>query len=111
MGGSTTLHPSPEENGANDGTHEPQQQVDQVNPDGVLHARDATAVLGVLVDVHLAEDTKYCAPEHKQHKVPGGHNVCLDEGHHVDEGGEGAKSTDHGRVDLKKPRVSARLLV
>lgn len=33
--------------------HEPQQHVDQVDPDGVLHAHDAVVTLGVFVDVHL----------------------------------------------------------
>jgi len=36
-----------------DGRNEPENGVDQHNPDGILHPLDVAIALGILVDVHL----------------------------------------------------------
>jgi len=54
---------------------EPEQRVDQVNPDGTLHAND-TALLGrsLGVDEDLAENAEECEPEDAM--VVGSVNCC-----------------------------------
>lgn len=47
-----------EQYAAIDGGRKPKKEVDEVDPDGILHALDASVSFGVLVDVHLSEDTK-----------------------------------------------------
>lgn len=37
---------------------EPQQHIDEINPDGVFHALDPAVSLRVLVDVHVAEEAE-----------------------------------------------------
>jgi len=46
------------DDGAINGRHEPEQHVDEVYPDGVLHARDAAVAFCVFRDVHFAEDAE-----------------------------------------------------
>lgn len=57
MGGSClfALHEESRTPGCGD---EPKKQVGEQDPDGVLHADDALVALGVLVDVHFAEDAE-----------------------------------------------------
>lgn len=48
--------PRPEEHErAHDGRHEPEQHVDQIDPNRVLHALDTAVALGVLVDEQFAK--------------------------------------------------------
>ncbi len=52
-----------------EGGDEPQQGAGEVDPDGVLHALDVGVALGVLVDVHAAEDAEEGDPQHEQHEI------------------------------------------
>src|SRR5687767_1859712 len=76
---------------------QPEQRVGQVDPDGVLHARDVTIALRTLVNIHLlsqnvslqhfmqdaqgdthtSEDAKDSDPQYEEDEVPNrGENAC-----------------------------------
>jgi hypothetical protein len=48
----------------------PQKHINQIQPHGPLHARNALLALGILRDVHLAENAKQHQPEHAQQRLP-----------------------------------------
>lgn len=53
-----------EHDDAQGGRHEPQQHIDQIDPDGVFHALLVVVTRGdVLVDVDFAEDAEDGGPE------------------------------------------------
>lgn len=79
---------------------EPQQRAGEVDPDGVLHALDARVALGVLVDVHAAENPEKGDPQDEEDQVPGPDEPeAEDEGDEVDEGGDGGQGADDLGVD------------
>lgn len=52
------------------GRSDPEEEVGEIDPDGVLHARDAGIALGVFADVHLAEDAEQGEPEEDEDALP-----------------------------------------
>lgn len=88
---SSTLQPLKEQHTAHNRTEEPQQQIDQIDPNRILHPLDTRGHFSVLVNVHLAEDAEERAPEDEEDEVPGRENVGLDEGNCVDDGGDGGE--------------------
>ena len=54
---------SPEGNRSGHRGDEPEQHVDEVDPNGVLEARDVVVAVWVLVDVDVGEDTEDGGPE------------------------------------------------
>lgn len=86
--------------GGADKGEEPQDGVGEVDPDGVLHALDAAVALGVLIDVHLAEDAEQRDPQDEEHQVPRPHEPeAQDEGYQVQHSREGGQAADHLCVD------------
>ena len=63
--------PLPERKGSEDTRNEPQEQANQVDPDSILHPRDARVHLRIGVDVQRAEQAEDCAPEGEENDVPG----------------------------------------
>lgn len=59
----TPLIPKQEHDHANDSADEPQEHIDQVDPDGVFHSLDPAIALRVLVNVEFTEDTEDGCPE------------------------------------------------
>lgn len=85
------------------GADEPEQDVCEEDPDGVLHALDASIPLGVFVDVHGPEDTKGHDPEDEDDDVPDpDEGDAEDEGDHGDQGRDGRDSTDGDCVCLRR---------
>lgn len=56
--------------GHRDGRDKPKQRIRQIDPNGILHARDARVPLGVLFDVHATEQTEERDPEDEKYAVP-----------------------------------------
>ena len=82
-------------------TDEPEQGGSEVDPDGVLHAAHAGVPLGVLVDVHAAEQAEQRDPQREQHEAPGRHQrEPQDEGYQVQHRRHRRQDTDHHCVDL-----------
>jgi len=51
-------------------TDQPQKCVDQIYPYCVLHSLDPIVTLGVLLDIHAAEQSKQSNPQNEQDQVP-----------------------------------------
>lgn len=84
------------------GADEPEDQVGQVDPDGVLHGLDVAVALGVLVDVHLAKDAKDGAPQDEHDEAPGrDRGEAHDERDQVEQRGQRGEGADNDGVDLK----------
>lgn len=84
------------------GADEPEDQVGQVDPDGVLHGLDVAVALGVLVDVHLAKDAKDGAPQDEHDEAPGRDGgEAHDERDQVEQRGQRGEGADNDGVDLK----------
>lgn len=97
--------------GGADKGEEPQDGVGEVDPDGVLHALDAAVALGILIDVHLAEDAEQRDPQDEEHQVPRPHEPeAQDEGHQVQHGCKGGQAADHLCVDPFAVDVCALLV-
>lgn len=97
--------------GAGDGANEPQQHVGEVDPNGVLHALDVAVTLGVLLDVHVAEQAEEGDPEDEDDEAPGGdRGEAQDEGHRVEDGRQGGEGADHFGVDLGIALLVGRLI-
>ena len=47
---------------AHDSRNEPEQHIDQIDPNRVLHALDIAITFGVLVDEHFAKFAEDCRP-------------------------------------------------
>lgn len=84
-----------ENEGAVDCGSEPQQHVGKVDPDGVLHALDALVSLGVLWDVHLAENAKDNEPEDEENNIHSEKGPSLEEGNGIDEDGNARNTGCH----------------
>lgn len=84
------------------GADEPEDQVGQVDPDGVLHGLDVAVALGVLVDIHLAKDAEDGAPQNEHDEAPsrdGGE--AHDERDQVEQRSQRGEGADNDGVDLK----------
>jgi hypothetical protein len=81
----------PEDKRAVDGSPEPKDHIDEVDPNRILHANNAFVALRVLLDIHLPEDAKQHQVEEESEDVDGEEDEGLDEGHHEDEGHECAE--------------------
>lgn len=88
-----------EGHGAPDGGYEPEEDIDEVDPDGVLHADDALVALRVLRDVHLAEDAEEHEVDEPDDPVDDEEKPALDPGKRQDDGGNGSKCAAEGGVD------------
>ena len=87
-----------------DAADEPEQGTSKVDPDGVLHALHVAVALGVLVDVHAAEQPKQRNPQGEQHEAPGRHQrESQDERNQVEQRGHSRQDADDHRVDLLDP--------
>lgn len=82
------------------GAQQPEDQVGQVDPDGVLHELDVTVALGVLVDVHLAKDAKDRTPQNENDQAPG-RNDCeaQNEGDQIEQRSQRGEGADNYGVD------------
>ena len=69
-----SLQPPHEPSRHDTATQEPQQQIDEIDPDRVLHSPDSRIHLDLFVDVHAAEDTEEGDPEDEEDDVPGEHD-------------------------------------
>lgn len=89
-----------------DSSQKPENQVGQVDPDGILHSGDAGISFRVLVDVHLAENAKNRTPEDKDDQAPGwNHGKAQNKWDQVEECSQGGKRTDEDGVDLEGQSV------
>lgn len=96
--------------GGPDKGKEPQNGVGEIDPDCVLHALDPTVALGVLVDVHLAEDSKQRNPQNEKDQIPCPHEPkAQDEWHQIQQGCNGRQGADHFGVDPFAVNVCALL--
>jgi hypothetical protein len=59
----TPTGPAFKEYGSIDRADQPQEHVDQIYPDGVLHPLNSCVAFGVLMNVHLAKYAKDCDPQ------------------------------------------------
>lgn len=88
--------------GAGDGADEPQQHVGEVDPDGVLHALDIAVALGVLLDVHVAEQAEERNPKNEDDEAPGRDGgEAQDKGNRVENGRQGGQSAHDFSEDLE----------
>ncbi|POS77234.1 hypothetical protein DHEL01_v204368 [Diaporthe helianthi] len=86
--------------GSADKGEEPQDGVGKVDPDSVLHALHTTVALSVLVDIHLAKDSKESDPQDEQDQIPRPNKPeSQDEGHQIQQGGDGGQGAYHLGVD------------
>lgn len=89
---------------------EPQQRAGEIHPDSVLHAPHAAVALGILLDVHLAEDAEQGDPQDEEDQVPGPDEPeAQDEGDQVQDGREGGQAADDLGVDPFRVLVLALL--
>lgn len=90
---------------------EPEQRAREVYPDGVLHTAHAGVALGILADVHLAEDAEERDPQDEEHEVPGPDEPeAQDEGHQVQHGRERRQAADDLGVHPLRVGVHARVV-
>lgn len=83
------------------GAAEPEQRIDQIDPDCVLHALNATIALRIGMDIHVAKDPEHGDPEDEQNGVPDEEQRDADDDRdHVDECGDGAEGPDGHSVTL-----------
>lgn len=86
--------------GCADKGEEPQDGIDEVDPDGVLHALHAAVALGVLIDVHLSKNAKQRNPQDEEDQVPRPHEPeAQDKRNQVKHRREGGQAADHLGVD------------
>jgi len=77
------------------GSDEPEERVDEIDPDSTLHANDAGLLGRMLgVDVDFAEDAKEGKPKDAENPVPGKCPVRLEERNTVYEYGYGRESSN-----------------
>ena len=51
-----------------DRTQQPQNSIDQINPNSILHTYNPSVPLSIFLDEHLPKDTKDCYPENTTQK-------------------------------------------
>lgn len=96
--------------GGPDKGKEPQNGVGEVDPDCILHPLDPTVALSILIDVHLAEDSKQRNPQNKQDQIPCPHEPkAQDERHQIQQGRDGRQGADNLGVDPFAVNVCAML--
>jgi len=88
----------PEDERAVASRDEPEQHVDEQNPDGVLHAGNTLVALGILVDVHLAENAERNQVEQERKEVASEEEPRLEPRGHAEEGPDAGNSTDDGGI-------------
>lgn len=75
-----------EHHSAVDGSAEPEQHVDKIDPDGVFHADDTRVAFGVFVDVEFAEGAEEGHIEDEHERIPREKRPRLNEWEHEHDG-------------------------
>jgi hypothetical protein len=95
---SLTLPVLPEDNCPINKSDEPKDHVREQDPHSILHADDAAVALGILFDVHLAEDAKGRNVQDEHDKVDAEKEPGLDEWEHADDRPNRRKRPGDGSV-------------
>jgi len=95
-----SLTVAPPVNKAANGGDEPEECAGKVDPDCVLHPLDIAIALGILFDVHAAEQAEQGDPEDKKHHIPDPDpGESKDEWYHVQQSCERGNATDNLCID------------
>ena len=70
----SSLQPPHEPSCHDTATQKPQQHIDEIDPDRILHSSDSRIHLDLLMDVHATEETKDGSPEDEEDHIPGEHD-------------------------------------
>jgi hypothetical protein len=90
---------------SSDGSDEPKQHVDQIDPHGILHSLDSSIHLSFLFDIHVSEQAKDSHPENEQDGVPAEEDHARERGDYewkdgINQSRDGTEDADCGRKAL-----------
>jgi len=90
---------------------QPQQRINQINPNRVLHPLNAIIPLRIFFDIHAAKQAKERDPQDEEYRVPDEkERDAREEGDKVEDGGDGGEGADYFGVDPFPIRVFVLLV-